>query len=222
MLTCLLFSSIQIWIPVTTDIQSSSCVICHTWAFSPCLPSISSNSRQPPFHWDHWDFSEQQINELDQMQLSGPASGLCCFLFPEDVTFRHCSSTIVLDTSSLVIHLSNFLKFWGHVENIFSSLSYWLIIQLRIGSLLSSLPFEDTILVHLFFCLNNWTEDECKSSHCPKKRAPISPENSWMLPWMLISDNQLVKTQIVHFEITLQAFHLMHEKWNVLYFFLNH
>ena len=73
---CLLFFSLS-----ATDFQSTSCVIWHTSAFSPCSPSLRMASWQPPFfHGDHfwWGFIEQSMNQLRvQMHLSGLVSGFC-------------------------------------------------------------------------------------------------------------------------------------------------
>lgn len=60
-------SNLDLLLCLTTDFESSSYVISHTSAFSPCFPSLSLLSCQPAFHWDHsWCFfSETSTEEPD-------------------------------------------------------------------------------------------------------------------------------------------------------------
>lgn len=82
--------------PVPTDFQSRFCIIWNTSAFSSCLPILRIASYYPPFHWDHFWWTQWTV---DGTTKGSNASLRSCvgslldlfiyLLFLKDITFRY-------------------------------------------------------------------------------------------------------------------------------------
>ena len=81
-------------------LRSTSCVIWHSSAFSPCFPSLMA-SWQPPFTEIVSD--DAYMDQLKgQMHLSDPVSCLC-WIFHYFVISRYCSSAVDVPDLSLLL-----------------------------------------------------------------------------------------------------------------------